>query len=69
MSINKKFLNVDFKGILSSDVCSNLVIEVIKYFLFERQQMTIMYNDLLRILRRKSKTVEIDRKVRFIYNT
>ena len=55
MQNNRKILNVDFNGIINCDIRGALVIETIKYFLYNRQQMSLMYNDLSVIIKKQEK--------------
>lgn len=44
----KMFLDVEFDGIIESSVRANLVIEMIKYIVYQRQQIPLPFDQIKR---------------------
>jgi Mad1 and Cdc20-bound-Mad2 binding len=55
-------INIDFPDVLSDVTCSELIIELIKYILFMKEQIPYQYNQLKYVVDRKKKW-DLEKKV------
>lgn len=57
-------INIDFPDVLTDVTCSELVIELVKYILFMKEQIPYQYNQLKYVVDRKKKW-DLEKKVNF----
>lgn len=55
-------INIDFPDVLSDVTCSELIIELVKYILFMKEQIPYQYNQLKYVVDRKKKW-DLEKKV------